>query len=178
MMHRKYLDNHRVAVVCSARSGSTKAMGTTNLLLRAAGEAIQRNRISGTLSRTPSIGDSSYFWGRPQAQDAFNSNSPPSTPLVGFRARGYSSPRSTSPSPFQLTPISSIVTGQGQPYIGTVDLVKSEHIAAAMQSVRDPALLKDLIGEIENDCDNLRSFLAATQVTCTVRGSRYGILDI
>ncbi|KAH0834718.1 Aspartate/glutamate/uridylate kinase [Lanmaoa asiatica] len=38
-----YIDRHKVAVVCSARSGSTKALGTTNLLLKAAAEARQRS---------------------------------------------------------------------------------------------------------------------------------------
>ncbi|KAH9005651.1 aspartate kinase [Lactarius hatsudake] len=37
-----YLDRYKLAIVCSARSGSTKSLGTTNLLLRAASEALQR----------------------------------------------------------------------------------------------------------------------------------------
>jgi aspartate kinase len=37
-----YLDRYKLAIVCSARSGSTKALGTTNLLLRAASEALRR----------------------------------------------------------------------------------------------------------------------------------------
>ncbi|PWN47039.1 aspartate kinase [Violaceomyces palustris] len=35
-----YLANNKVAIVCSARSGQTKALGTTNLLLQAASEAL------------------------------------------------------------------------------------------------------------------------------------------
>ncbi|KAH9941144.1 aspartate kinase [Epithele typhae] len=50
----EYLDQHKVVIVCSARSGSTKALGTTNLLLRAAGEALKRDNSA---SETP--GDSS-----------------------------------------------------------------------------------------------------------------------
>ncbi|KIK90852.1 hypothetical protein PAXRUDRAFT_831320 [Paxillus rubicundulus Ve08.2h10] len=45
-----YIDQHKVAIVCSARSGSTKALGTTNLLLRAASEARQRPP-----TKTPSL---------------------------------------------------------------------------------------------------------------------------
>src|SRR6266566_4712432 len=37
-----YLDRYKLVIVCSARSGSTKALGTTNLLLRAASEALRR----------------------------------------------------------------------------------------------------------------------------------------
>src|ERR1700761_571744 len=37
-----YLDKYKLAIVCSARSGSTKSLGTTSLLLRAADEALQR----------------------------------------------------------------------------------------------------------------------------------------
>ncbi|KAF9018678.1 hypothetical protein BDZ89DRAFT_1165025 [Hymenopellis radicata] len=48
-----YIHSNKVAVVCSARSGSTKALGTTNLLLKAASEALFRcksksNPTSGT----------------------------------------------------------------------------------------------------------------------------------
>jgi aspartate kinase len=42
-----YIDRNKIAIVCSARSGSTKSLGTTNLLLRAASEALQRQ------SKTP-----------------------------------------------------------------------------------------------------------------------------
>ncbi|KAF8520926.1 aspartate kinase [Hysterangium stoloniferum] len=155
-----YLDQHRVAIVCSARSGSTKALGTTNILLRAASEALRRNCISPTAPQSPgtSTPPSGYFWGRPQAQDAPNFPSSPVTP--GSRARSGSSPRATSPPP--STPLYS--SSCSQPFNGTVDLLKSEHITAAKQAVNDPALLKELINEIEHDCEALRAFLHATQV--------------
>ena len=47
---------------------------------------------------------------------------------------------------------------------GTVDLIKSEHVAAARASVRDPEILHALEEEIERDCESLRSFLLAAQV--------------
>jgi aspartokinase len=37
---RSHLETHRVALVCSARSGETKEKGTTNRLLRASEEAL------------------------------------------------------------------------------------------------------------------------------------------
>ncbi len=37
----QYLQGHNVAIVCSARSGQTKALGTTNLLLQAAKQALE-----------------------------------------------------------------------------------------------------------------------------------------
>src|SRR3978361_889636 len=53
---RTYLDQHKVAVVCSARSGSTKALGTTNLLLRAASETLKRPKIHSGSATTVSNG--------------------------------------------------------------------------------------------------------------------------
>ncbi|KAL0088932.1 Aspartate/glutamate/uridylate kinase [Phycomyces blakesleeanus] len=41
-----YMDSHRVAVVCSARSGEEKSTGTTNRLLKAAEEALEEGSIS------------------------------------------------------------------------------------------------------------------------------------
>ena len=84
--------------MCSARSGSTKALGTTNLLLRAVSEALK-------------------------------------------------------PAPAELPA-----------YHVTVDLIRSEHLAAASSSVRDPEILKELQEEIERDCEWLRNFLLAAKV--------------
>ena len=159
-----------MAIVCSARSGSTKAFGTTNLLLRAASEALRRNSTSGgTPAKTPGATSSSVaaanFWGRPQAQDAFTPGSPPGTPITDSRGRCYSSPGSTSPSPYSSAANGNALVGlTTQAFNATVDLLKSEHVAAAKESVNDSALLKELIGEIEHDCEALRGFLFATQV--------------
>ncbi|KAF8496979.1 Aspartate/glutamate/uridylate kinase [Gautieria morchelliformis] len=107
-----YLERHRVAVVCSARSGSTKALGTTNLLLRAASEALRG-------SPSPS---------------------------------GSGTPNGTAP------------VAQTPHFNATVDLLKADHVAAATCAVRDPLRLKELVSEIEHDCEALRGFLFATQV--------------
>ena len=42
--------------------------------------------------------------------------------------------------------------------------MKSEHVTAAKQTINDPSLLKELITEIEQDCEGLRNFLFAAQV--------------
>lgn len=164
MSCRAYLDEHRIVIVCSARSGSTKALGTTNLLLRAASEALRRNSISnGQIPETPgtvtplTIGQ---IFGRPQAQDAPSQTSPPSTPISNGRSRGNSSPGPCSPNSFSLfNPNSSSL-----PFSATVDILKSEHITAAKLSVNNPGLLRDIITEIERDCEGLRAFLYAAQV--------------
>ncbi|KAH7910676.1 Aspartate/glutamate/uridylate kinase [Hygrophoropsis aurantiaca] len=154
-----YIDQHKVAIVCSARSGSTKALGTTNLLLKAATEARRRsgsksfgtpgtmtpltNGMFGKISDTPGI-------------------SSPGTP----RARSSSSPRSSSPpSMFALTPLTPPEAGQSHPEFNmTVDIIRSEHMSAAQASIRDSNILQELEAEIERDCDWLRSFLFAAQV--------------
>jgi aspartate kinase len=95
--------------VCSARSGSTKALGTTSLLLRAASQAV-----------------------RPKRSNCFNGG-----------------------------------TSNTQPdYNATVDLLMHEHLQAARTVVvHDAELLKELELEIERDCDWLRAFLAAANVS-------------
>ncbi|KAK7684980.1 hypothetical protein QCA50_011815 [Cerrena zonata] len=153
----EYLDQHKVALVCSARSGTTKALGTTNLLLQAASEALQSSRSrSGSIANTPGN---------------VTPNSPsPMTPVsdsFSFRARSKSSSRSDSIfASFSMTPAS----GQKEPeapknsFNRTVDLIRSEHMTAARTSIRDPDILKQLQDEIERDCDGLRDFLFAAQV--------------
>jgi hypothetical protein len=57
-------------------------------------------------------------------------------------------------------------TGQTSPEFNTtVDIIRSEHLAAARSSVTDPFLLEELEAEIEKDCDWLRGFLFAAQVS-------------
>jgi aspartate kinase len=46
----------------------------------------------------------------------------------------------------------------------TVDLIRSEHLAAARDCVKGKDLLAELEAEITGDCENLRAFLYATQV--------------
>ncbi|KDQ10464.1 hypothetical protein BOTBODRAFT_36166 [Botryobasidium botryosum FD-172 SS1] len=170
-----YLDQHKVAVVCSARSGSTKSLGTTNLLLRAATEAL---RPSGNVSssytpgaRTPSDG----LFGRPPSRTSHSRGtfgdlkmssvaSPSRTPSQS-KSPSPSSPPSVLPSSVtsptkQQTSASAVPSSYNQ----TIDLIRSEHIGAARFTIRDPDLLRQLVEEIEGECEGLRSFLFAAQV--------------
>ncbi|KAH7105099.1 aspartate kinase [Auriculariales sp. MPI-PUGE-AT-0066] len=145
----RYLDQHKVAIVCSARSGSTKALGTTNLLLKAASEALQRSSTPITTPghHTPT-NSASYPWSK---QLSMSSISPPGTPSLNGNGNGL---RSASPEAVPL-----VAT-----FNATVDLILSEHVNAARSLIKDQDLLKELEQEIERDCEALRGFLAAAQV--------------
>lgn len=64
---------------------------------------------------------------------------------------------STSPQKEQEAPKNS--------FNRTVDLLRSEHLTAARNAVRDPEILSQLEAEIEHDIDGLRAFLFAAQVS-------------
>ena len=150
---RQYLDQHNVAVVCSARSGSTKALGTTNLLLKAASEALRRPKGSQTPGSITGTTTPNYF-----SRYIAKGGSPDASPRPSDK-----SPRLDSA--FGLFGMTSLNGGdQAQSFNATVDLILSEHLNAARSTVRDPEILKELEAEIERDCDQLRSFLFAAQV--------------
>jgi aspartate kinase len=132
-----YLDRHKLAIVCSARSGSTKALGTTNLLLRAASEALRRPPPSSSSPVLPSPTTSL-------------TNSP-----ISRRTR-TGSPTNTSDTSAEESTESS--------FSKTVDIIRSEHITAARNCVKGKELLGELEAEIVRDCESLRAFLSATQV--------------
>ncbi|EIW74336.1 aspartate kinase [Coniophora puteana RWD-64-598 SS2] len=145
---------NKIAIVCSARSGSTKALGTTNLLLRAASEAIQRPSKTSLGSATPVT---SGIFGRIPV-------STPGTPGANTpRARSHSSPRSSSPL-FGLTPASPPQGESEGSFNVTVDLIKSEHFTAARAVIKNEAILEELEAEVERDCEWLRNFLSAAQI--------------
>ena len=140
---RTYIDANKVAVVCSARSGSTKALGTTNLLLKAASEALSSKRLARLASSgttTPINGGLGLFG---HSKDPSQS-SPPWTPFGSISEHAFTP---ASPS-----------------FNATVDLIRQEHFTAARESIQDADILKELEEEIENDCNWLRSFLLASQV--------------
>ncbi|KAJ7089197.1 Aspartate/glutamate/uridylate kinase [Mycena belliarum] len=144
-----YIDSNKVAIVCSARSGSTKALGTTNLLLRAASEALKRPRKTSSGYVTP-VANGGIF-GRSEE----GSQSPPSS-----SPRGDTYPWGTgSMTPLTMPGIDSLPA-----FHATVDLIRQEHFNAARASVKDADILKALEKEIERDCEWLRSFLYASQV--------------
>ncbi|GAA6006129.1 hypothetical protein JCM11491_002041 [Sporobolomyces phaffii] len=138
----KYLnDNHRVALVCSARSGSTKATGTTNLLLRAALEAM-----------------------RPKAPDMASSfssfrNSPISTPAPGTPSR----PNLNS-SISSLRLLDRLIEQEKNLFDETVDQIKRDHLEAARKVIKTEEVLREVEEELEYDCERLRGFLKAAQI--------------
>ena len=80
------------------------------------------------------------------------------------------SPRTRSSSPtsiaFSITPLSGPQSGQNVPeFSATVDLIRSEHLAAAKDSIKNPQILQEIEEEIHRDCDWLRAFLFAAQVS-------------
>ncbi|GLB39135.1 putative aspartate kinase [Lyophyllum shimeji] len=150
-----YIDQHKVAIVCSARSGTTKALGTTNLLLKSASQTLQGRRKSLSNGRSGAT--------TPVTKGLFGvgcdgSHSPPLSP----QQRG----RVTPPSSFTaLTPLATPLAGHTPPeFNATVDIIRDEHVIAAKASVRDPEILDELLQEIEADCDWLRNFLFAAQI--------------
>ena len=140
--HSDYLDRYKLAIVCSARSGSTKSLGTTNLLLRAASEA---------LHRTPSV------------------SSPVQSGIASPFITSYISRGSRTGSPPETPPETlpdqhADETSSLSSFNKTVDLIHSEHIAAARGCVTGKGVLSELEAEIDRDCESLRAFLYAAQV--------------
>ncbi|KAG2003563.1 aspartate kinase [Coprinopsis cinerea AmutBmut pab1-1] len=165
----KHLDGHKVAIVCSARSGSTKALGTTSLLLKAASQALQRSPKCGTSHANgahtpihPRPGHNKRTYSYTSDGDRV-SQSPPSPRSVDGRSSGSSSPRRNGILGF--TPLNGDSAKSALPeFHATVDLIKDEHFKAARSSIRDPEILAELEEEIDSDCEWLRSFLCAAQV--------------
>lgn len=165
-----YIDNHKVAIVCSARSGSTKALGTTNLLLRAASEALRRPKPPGSSSSGAATPISRGLFGvggrMTNGNNSDTSQSPPTSP----RPRSRSS-RSSSPQPlFGFTPLSEANATETQPqqslpeFHKTVEIIRKEHHTAACDSIKDPDILDELLNEIDRDCEWLRNFLFAAKI--------------
>lgn len=157
-----YSASHRVAVVCSARSGKTKALGTTNLLLQAAHQALEEeeNEPSSLSASFASLG------------------SVPPTPNRRPSARGLekrlahlAGGATSSPSPSRGISRAPSQAGDSSPalvavpaYQSTVDRILSDHIEAAQANVKDPELLAQLEQELTEDCSRLRDFLLAARV--------------
>jgi aspartate kinase len=156
-----YLGQHKVAIVCSARSGTTKALGTTNLLLRAASEALQRNGSSSNGKATSGTMTPVTPGWMPMGRTSEPTSPPGSPPLNGVDQDSSTSPGSPSPFGIGMT----FGGGAATPaFSATVDLIRNEHLAAAQANVQSKHILRQLEAEIERDCEALRGFLFATQV--------------
>lgn len=179
--------------MCSARSGSTKALGTTSLLLKASTEALERPKKSSSKSHANgrrANGNSTSSGAETPASPGTGANTPIHYRGLFGRTYGYSSDGSHSPpndSPdlrsrssssngkhsggglFGFTPLSGANT-PGTPreplpaFHATVDVIKEEHFKAARANIQDPEILAELEDEIDNDCEWLRSFLYAAKV--------------
>ncbi|KAK1922001.1 putative aspartate kinase [Papiliotrema laurentii] len=167
-----YIPNSRVALVCSARSSHTKALGTTNLLLQASREALQppsARPTSGT--QTPFFPKrvGSGFFGREGGRDMVSSisslsqldirsSSPsPFTPSAGGRSGSPTSPHVAAAQ-------GSSGVSETSAFHETVDVIKKGHLDAARRCLRAGPLRDELEEEIERDCESLREFLYAAQI--------------
>ncbi|GAA6048829.1 hypothetical protein JCM3770_003642 [Rhodotorula araucariae] len=138
---------HRIALVCSARSGQTKATGTTNLLLRAANEALRP---------------------KPLADLASTYTSPSQSPAPGSRSSTPATPRGSyllSGSVSSLRLSRAATPDERQPFDDTVDQIRDDHLDAARKAiVNSKELLDEVEEELEYDCERLRGFLRAALI--------------
>ncbi|WWD19710.1 hypothetical protein CI109_104174 [Kwoniella shandongensis] len=180
-------NNSRVALVCSARSSHTKALGTTNLLLQASREALQGPSSSNQRQRSSSQSQSgtttpffpkrvgSGFFGKDLSASGGSGMSSSISSLTQLDSARSASPspftssaniRSRSPpqSPLGETSASSSSNSDLPAFHATVDIIKKGHLEAARATLRAGLLRDELEFEIEGDCEDLRSFLQAAQI--------------
>ncbi|WVR07616.1 hypothetical protein IAU60_004658 [Kwoniella sp. DSM 27419] len=164
----------RVALVCSARSSQTKALGTTNLLLQASREAL--SPPSGPAGTSQSGAATPFFPKRVGSgffgKDMTSSMMSSISSLAQLDVSGRSSPspfqsssgRSRSPPKSPVTPGPSSGSEQESGFHKTVDTIKQGHLQAARDTLRAGPLRDELEEEIERDCEALRGFLYAAQI--------------
>jgi len=169
--------------VCSARSTQTKALGTTNLLLQASREALLPASARAGSGTGSASGYQTPLYPKRVGSAYFSASMMSSlSSLKDFKEREKEDPaRSSSPSPFQPigsrsrspttshpeTPLSGPTPGESfdPAFNATVDTIKRGHLDAARQALRAGALRAELCDEIERDCENLRAFLNAANVS-------------
>ncbi|CAH7666394.1 bifunctional aspartokinase/homoserine dehydrogenase I [Phakopsora pachyrhizi] len=169
--------NHRVALVCSARSGDTKSTGTTNLLLQAALQALEPIPTGGSYSsssnsgsNTPNAGLNSLSLSQifhrgvssPRLLSRTNSfltNGNPQSLLADHSqsSSGRNKSRQGSESP-------EVEINVSNPFDQTIELIRSEHLRAALEVIKDPEILSELECGMNYDCERLRSLLLAAQI--------------
>ncbi|ORY33373.1 putative aspartate kinase [Naematelia encephala] len=156
-----YIPNSRVALVCSARSSHTKALGTTNLLLQASTEALQPRASGSQTPFFPKRVGSGFFAPRDAVGREMSASMMSSISSLREMDLG-----SSSPSPFQPSGRRSpdSPSPPSDTFNETVDTIKKGHLQAARLSLRPGPLRDELEEEIERDCDSLRSFLQAAQI--------------
>ncbi|KAJ1586145.1 hypothetical protein NDA12_005292 [Ustilago hordei] len=174
-----YLAGNKVAIVCSARSGQTKALGTTNLLLQAASEALDQASTPAT-SLTNSVASLANGTQTPihHPTSAFSRKSSSKGTPLGRVEPLSSNVLDSKLEQLQLNPstsaaIKSVESDAGSDedpelasgFNATVDRILSDHIASASKAVtKDKQLLAQIQAEIVQDCDRLRDFLLAARI--------------
>lgn len=176
--------NVRLAIVCSARSGKTKALGTTNLLLQAAKEALQPEDEQETASPIESSSLSNSF---SNIRDSSNATANGTFSRLarsasrGAAGLGTGSPLPTSKraeSPANLgsaldSKLSNLALNNSQAngnpiatgYNDTVDRIMHDHIVAVREVVTKNVEARErLEHEIVDDCERLRDFLMAAKI--------------
>ncbi|MBW0471339.1 hypothetical protein O181_011054 [Austropuccinia psidii MF-1] len=169
----------KVVIVCSARSGQSKSTGTTNLLLQAALEAIQPNPNIKNSPDAFNLNHSNHSSINPSVLSQILSRG--STPKLLSRsnstANGLTSPTFPSSTPSSppyskhlnlnsistsnLTQLEHSATSR---FNHTIELIKSDHLRAANEIIRNQDVLSELEQDISFDCDRLKSLLLATQI--------------
>jgi aspartate kinase len=137
-------------------------MGTTNLLIQAAKQAVPSTSSRSRANSQPDTPGTST----PLYSTVINVGSehvPPKSysPVWLGRQNSYSelSPRSL----LAFTSLNGSNENNDSGYEETVNLIKTEHLTAARSSVNSKELLKYIESEIEKDCEALNMFLGAAQ---------------
>ncbi|KAA1066595.1 Aspartokinase [Puccinia graminis f. sp. tritici] len=170
---------HRVAIVCSARSGNTKSTGTTNLLLKAALEALENPSIQQSPSQatfSPTTTHSTPNGPNPLILSQILARRGSPTPRLLSRTNstvnGFTSPNlypsQNSPGPnlnnLSLDSAHQPLEEHNAPFDKTIEILRADHLKAASELISDENLLSDLQYDITYDCERLRSLLLATQI--------------
>ncbi|KAL1412789.1 Aspartokinase [Vanrija albida] len=168
-----YLKTNRVAIVCSARSTQTKALGTTNLLLQASREALQpsKSRPDASGYQTPlypkRVGSGFFSGSMISSFSSLKDDTPArsSSPSPFHPISGRKDDKSRSHSPTDSEPTTPTGSEPLEPrFHQTVDTIKRSHLDAARATLKEGPLRDELEEEIERDCEVLRSFLNAAHI--------------
>lgn len=147
----QYLPSSNLVLVCSARSGTSKSTGTTNLLLRAAKEALSKshnaNSNCSSLPSTPNLT-------RPRFGSPFPSRSTSPTGSNGTNVLDESLRK------FSLNNLSN----EENDFISTVNILRDEHFKAIRELIKNEDIKSQVENDICFDCDSLIEFLQAAQI--------------
>ncbi|TKY85256.1 hypothetical protein EX895_006336 [Sporisorium graminicola] len=171
-----YLAGNKVAIVCSARSGQTKALGTTNLLLQAANEALEE-ALTPAASLSNSVASLANGAQTPlhRPGSAFSRKSSTRGTPIGRVEPLSGNVLDSKLEQLKLNgseskPVKSDAGSDSEPEVAigfnaTVDRILSDHIASARKAVtKNKQLLQQLESDIAEDCDRLRDFLLAAKI--------------